>query len=65
MSRQLAASVREAVEAFRAQAAIVGTARRPSASGGATPTLADALRRNDPEMSDFLNELRRRGLVKG
>lgn len=42
-------------------------AQRPrgAGAGGGGRTLADELRRNTPEMDEFINELRRRGLLKG
>jgi len=58
--RQLSAAFRDA-----AKSAASVRAPRQGSGGSGTPSLADALRRNDPEMADFLQELRRRGLVKG
>ena len=58
--RRLSAGLRETAAAANAIRPVGG----PTA-GAAARTLADDLRRNTPEMDDFLNELRRRGLLKG
>lgn len=54
-SQRLAAAVRETAAAFRAI-----KAQRPRGAGSSTPTLADAVRRNTPEMVALLTELDKR-----